>query len=322
MQLYHRQMLVRLTEEEIAKRYPEGKMRCPVHLCTGQDAVSAAVGCALKPDDLCVSTHRSHGHYIGKGGDIKRMLAEIYGKAGGCSSGKGGSMHLVDRSVGYIGSTAIVGNTIPVGVGLGLSIKLKGSHQVSCVFFGDGAVEEGAFFEAANFAVLRGLPVLFLCENNFFSVYSPLRVRQPEGRKIHEMVRGLGLKAEDGDGNDIVEVYTKTKNAIDYIRSNSAPYFLEFYTYRWREHCGPFFDNNLGYRSEQEYLEWKERDPVELYRRRLVEQHQVDPKKLEQIDSSIMREIEAAFEFADASPFPEEGELYTQVFADSQGGVK
>src|SRR5476649_1203872 len=151
-------MRIRSVEETIAERYREGKMRCPTHLCTGQEAVSAAVGMALRPDDFAVSTHRAHGHYLGKGGDLKRMMAEIHGKSTGCSAGKGGSMHLVDRSVGFMGSTAIVGNTVPVGVGLGLSIQLHGTDQVSTVFLGEAVVEEGVFFESVNFAVLRGLP--------------------------------------------------------------------------------------------------------------------------------------------------------------------
>ena len=184
VELLRRMKRIRLTEETIAERYSEWKMRCPTHLCTGQEAIGAAVGLALRKDDFVVSTHRAHGHYLGKGGDLKRMLAEIYGKSTGCSSGKGGSMHLIDESVSFMGSTAIVGSTIPVGVGLGLSIRLNNTDQISCIFFGDGAVEEGVFYESLNFAALKKLPVLFICENNLYSVYSPFKVRQPAGRKI------------------------------------------------------------------------------------------------------------------------------------------
>jgi len=161
---------IRRVEEQIAARYPEGRMRCPTHLSTGQEAVAAAVGKALRRDDLAVSGHRAHAHYLGKGGDLKAMIAEIYGKVGGCSRGRGGSMHLIDVSVGFEGSTAIVANSIPVGVGMALAAKLKKSGQVSCVFFGDGAVEEGVFYDSVNFAVVKQLPVLFLCENNLYSV--------------------------------------------------------------------------------------------------------------------------------------------------------
>lgn len=148
--LYYTMLRIRMIEEAIAERYSEWKMRCPTHLCIGQEAVSAAVGMALRKDDFVVSSHRAHGHYLGKEGNLNKMLAEIYGKAAGCSAGKGGSMHLIDQSVGFMGSTAIVGGTIPVGVGLGLSIKLKETDQVSCVFFGDGSIEEGVFYEFIN----------------------------------------------------------------------------------------------------------------------------------------------------------------------------
>ena len=248
---------IRFVEEEIARRYAENNMRCPTHLSVGQEGVAAAVGLALRRDDLAVSGHRAHAHYLGKGGSLSAMLAEIYGKATGCARGHGGSMHLVDESVGFMGSTAIVAGTVPVGVGLAYGIKLKRTDQVSCVFLGDAATEAGVFFESVNFAVLKRLPVIFICENNLYSVCSPLRVRQPEGRRIHEMVGGLGLPATHGDGNDAVEVLDRATAALAAIRAGGGPRFLEFSTYRWREHCGPSYDNDLGYRSEAEFLEWK-----------------------------------------------------------------
>ncbi|MFH1309967.1 MAG: thiamine pyrophosphate-dependent dehydrogenase E1 component subunit alpha, partial [Candidatus Omnitrophota bacterium] len=229
---------IRFTEETIARRYNEWKMRCPTHLCTGQEAIAAAAGLALRKDDFVVSTHRAHGHYLAKGGNLKKMIAEIYGKASGCSGGKGGSMHLIDKTVGFMGSTAIVGGTIPIAVGLALSIQLHGTDQISCTFFGDGAVEEGVFYESVNFAALKKLPVLFICENNFYSVYSPLKVRQPEGRKIYKMVEAIGIPSEQIDGNNAPEVYHKLKLAARSIRKGEGPRFLEFLTYRWREHCG------------------------------------------------------------------------------------
>src|SRR5689334_37007 len=159
---------IRAVEESIAARYSEQKMRCPTHLSVGQEGVSAAIGAVLRHTDLAVSGHRAHAHYLAKGGDLKAMIAEIYGKATGCSRGKGGSMHLVDESVGFMGSTAIVGGTVPVGVGLAYPMKLKRSDQITCIFLGDAVVETGVFFESVNFAVLKKLPVLFLCENNLY----------------------------------------------------------------------------------------------------------------------------------------------------------
>jgi TPP-dependent pyruvate/acetoin dehydrogenase alpha subunit len=295
---------LRALEETIATRYAEGKMRCPVHLSTGQEAVSAAVGLVLEPTDLAVSGHRAHTHYLAKGGSMRRMLAEIYGKATGCSRGKGGSMHLIDESVGFKGSTAIVGGTVPIGTGLGLSLKRRGTDRVACVFLGDAVVEEGVFFEAVNFAVLQRLPVLYVCENNLFSVYSPLAVRQPAGRVIHEMVAALGLPTAAGDGNDPEAVFTTCRTMVESIRSGGGPSFVEFATYRWREHCGPNFDNDIGYRAEAEFLAWKERDPVATYDRRLLQERVVTDAEIAAMDREIAAEVADAFAFAESSAFP------------------
>lgn len=296
---------IRFVELEIARRYGEGKMRCPTHLSVGQEAVSAAVGLALRKDDLAVSGHRAHAHYLGKGGGLRAMLAEIYGKVDGCARGRGGSMHLIDESVGFMGSTAIVAGTVPVGVGLAYGMKCKNTDQVSCVFHGDAVVEAGVFFESLNFAVVKKLPVLFLCENNQYSVYSHLRVRQPENRSIAKMAEGLGITASAGNGNDVVQVFEMTMDALNGIRAGSGPRFLEFSTYRWLEHCGPNFDNDIGYRSEEEFLEWKKRDPIACYEAELISRGVVTHKDLKVMDAEIQREVFEAFDFADASPYPD-----------------
>lgn len=305
---------IRHVEEEIAGRYHEGKMRCPTHLSIGQEAVAAAVGKALRREDLAMSTHRAHAHYLGKGGDLKSMIAEIYGKAAGCSRGRGGSMHLIDLSVGFEGSTAIVASSIPVGVGMALAAKIKGTGQASCIFFGDGAVEEGAFYESANFAAVKCLPVLFLCENNLYSVYSPLEVRQPAGRKIHEMVRAMGMRTCEGDGNDVEEVYRVTSDALARIRSGEGPQFLEFHTYRWREHCGPNYDNDIGYRAESEFLRWKERDPIARYQSELLAAGVLARGDADAMQAQIAAEVDAAFAFADAALFPEPADAFINLY--------
>lgn len=311
-----RMLKIRITEETIAERYSEWKMRCPTHLSIGQEAVATGICSALRKDDFVLSTHRSHAHYLAKGGDLNKMIAEIYGKVTGCSSGKGGSMHLIDKNVGFMGSTSIVGSTIPLAVGLGLSIKLQKTDQVSCVFFGDAGAEEGVFFESINFAVLRKLPVLFVCENNLYSVYSPLRVRQPEGRKIFEMARGLGITSEHGDGNNILEVYPKADSAIAGIRKGNGPYFFEFSTYRWREHCGPNFDNDLGYRAEEEFIEWKEKDPLKLLESQLMDQGIIHRNDIEEMEVNIQQEIDQAFDFAEKSPFPDPEEAFIGLYRE------
>ncbi len=302
--LYKYALKIRMTEEEIASRYSENKMRCPTHLSIGQEGVAAAVGMALTKKDFAVSTHRSHAHYLGKGGDLKGLISELYGKETGCSGGMGGSMHLCDLSCGFVGSTAIVGNSIPIGVGLGLSIQLKKLDQVSCIFLGDGAIEEGVFYESLNFAVVRKLPVIFICENNMYSVYSSLRVRQPKGRKIFEMVEAIGANVLHGDGNDTYGVYEKVQESISRIKKGNGPEFLEFDTYRYREHCGPNFDNNIGYRTEEEYLEWKAKDPV-LRLEYEIKQNGLSDLEVDSIKKETQTEINDAFVFAEKSEFPD-----------------
>ena len=314
--LYQRMLKIRLTEETIAKRYSEWKMRCPTHLSVGQEAVAAAVGLALKHKDMAVSGHRAHAHYLGKGGDLKAMLAEIYGKATGCSRGKGGSMHLIDESVGFMGSTAIVGGSVPVGVGLAYGMKVKKSDQVSCVFLGDAVVETGVFFESVNFAVLKKLPVLFVCENNLYSVYSPLSVRQPEGRSIAAMVSGLGMPAYSGDGNDVAAVHAKVCELVAEIRAGGGPRFVEFSTYRWLEHCGPSYDNHIGYRSESEFLEWQAKEPIARFERVMLDNLTITPAELQLMNDNIALEVEEAFTYAEESPMPPADSAYSDLYSE------
>ncbi|HIO55582.1 MAG TPA: thiamine pyrophosphate-dependent dehydrogenase E1 component subunit alpha, partial [Candidatus Marinimicrobia bacterium] len=243
---------IRIVEEKIAELYPEQEMRCPVHLCIGQEAIAAGVCANLTDKDYVLSTHRSHGHYLAKGGDMRRMIAEIYGRDTGCSHGKGGSMHLVDLAVGYLGSAPIVGSTIPIAVGTAFGSTMRGDSRVTVAFFGEGASEEGVFHESLNFALLKKLPIIFVCENNLYSVYSSMEVRQPRVREVYEVARGHGIESRQGDGNDVDEVYEMTKRAVDKARKGGGPTFLEFKTYRWREHCGPLYDNDIGYRTESE----------------------------------------------------------------------
>lgn len=314
LELFRKMKIIRLTEEMISEKYCEGKMRCPTHLYTGQEAIATAVGLALRQNDFVVSTHRSHGHYLAKGGDLKKMIAEIYGKVTGCSKGKGGSMHLIDKSIGFMGSTAIVGGTIPIAVGLGLSIKLHKTDQISCAFFGDGAIEEGVFYESVNFAVLKKLPVLFICENNLYSVYSHLNVRQPEGRIIYKMVQGIGCPSMYTDGNNVLKLYEKVKSVINLIRQGKGPFFFELKTYRWREHCGPNYDNNIGYRSEDEFIFWKKRDPIRYLEKQILKESVISKNEIEKISKNILKEIEEAFEFAEKSPFPEHDDIFMHLY--------
>ena len=289
---------IRLVEESIANKYSEQKMRCPTHLSIGQEAIAVGVCSNLTNEDQVLSSHRAHAHYLAKGGCLNSMLAEIYGKVTGCSKGMGGSMHLIDKSVGFMGSTAIVGNTIPVAVGSALAMKIQEKKSISCIFFGDGATEEGVFYESINFAIIHNLPVLFICENNLYSVYSGLEVRQPKGRKIFEMVRAFGIESSHGDGNNVQQVSDYVELVRDKILSGNGPQFLEFDTYRWREHCGPNYDNDIGYREEEEFLEWVKKDPLKsVYDNK-------DQSSIKEFFSKFNEEIKKAHQFADNSEFP------------------
>lgn len=224
-------------------------------------------------------------------------------------------MHLTDPSVGFVGSTAIVGNSIPIGVGLALSLQLKKTKEVSAVFFGDGSVEEGSFYESVNFAAVRNLPVLFVCENNFYSVYSPLKVRQPDGRKIFEMVASMGILSAMVNGNDIEAAFFKTKDALEYVRSGRGPFFLELTTYRWREHCGPNYDNDIGYRSEEEFASWHANDPISNYERLLLTRGWLTAEQIEKTVAELTVEINSAFSYAENSPFPSPEEAYLDEYS-------
>lgn len=295
--LFSDMLKIRRVEERIVALYPEQEMRCPVHLCIGQEAVAAGVTRNLSPNDLVLSNHRAHGHYLAKGGDLKKMFAEMYGKSTGCCQGRGGSMHLIDLSVNFLGSTPIVGGTIPVATGVAFAEKLQKRKTVSVCFFGDAAVEEGVFHESVNFAALKKLPVLFVCENNLYSVYTPLSERQPK-REIYKLAAGYGILSLKADGNDVLKVYETTQQALKKVRAGGGPAFLEFTTYRWREHCGPNYDNDLGYRSEKEFKTWKKKCPIERFRKYLLEKRVLTLKDLDVLENDIKRDIDAAVAFA------------------------
>ena len=305
---------IRLVEEGIADRYAEQEMRCPVHLSIGQEASAVGVCSALKHTDRVFSTHRCHAHYLGMDGNLRAMLAEIYGKAAGCIAGRGGSMHLTDPDKGLIASVPIVASSIPLAVGAALSDQIDGSESVSVAFFGDASVEEGVFHESANFASLRKLPVLFVCENNLYSVYTPLDQRQPK-RPLTELARAHDMPVATADGNDVAAVFMATQEAVTRARQGGGPTFLLFDTYRWREHCGPAFDNHLGYRTEAEYQAWRGRCPVELQRKDLQGKGLLTPEAEEAWVAELKEEIDAAFDFAKAAPLPSPSQVAAHVYA-------
>ena len=302
--LFYDMLRIRRVEERVADLYAEQEMRCPVHLSIGQEAVAVGVCTALATEDYVMSGHRSHGHYLAKGGDLKAMLAELYGKVTGCSQGKGGSMHLVDLSVGFLGATPIVASTIPIAVGAAFGSVLRDELRVTVSFFGEAATEEGVFVESLNFAVLQKLPVIFVCENNLYSVYSPLSVRQPAERDLALIARGHGVEAVRGDGNDAFEVYRLASGAVGRAKRGGGPVLLEFATYRWRDHVGPDYDSDLGYRTAAELEAWKERCPVEQAKAALLADGVLSEWQVQEMERRIAEEIDEAVAFAKESPFP------------------
>jgi pyruvate dehydrogenase E1 component alpha subunit len=308
---------IRMIEEAIADHYAEQRMRCPVHLSIGQEAASAGVCASLRSNDQAMSGHRSHAHYLAKGGDLNAMIAEIYGRATGCCKGRGGSMHLVDLKAGFVGAVPIVGSTIPIATGLAFADRLLKRDRVTVAFLGEAATEEGVFHESANFASLHHLPIVYVCENSLYSVYSPMHVRQPGHREVYELAAGHGISSHQGDGNDPLAVSELMSRAVTHARSGQGPVFLELKTYRWRDHCGAGFDNHIGYRTEAEYLEWKKRDPIANFEARLQQSGDFDELRYARFKDAVEAEISAAFSTANAAPFPAGSSLLDNVYAES-----
>lgn len=311
--LFRQLLRVRMVEEAVAEHYPRWQMRCPVHLSIGQEAAAVGVCSQLRRSDRVMSGHRSHAHYLAKGGALLPMLLEIHGKADGCSSGRGGSMHLLDLDAGFQGAVPIVGSTIPIATGLAFADKLAGRDNVTAVFFGEAATEEGVFAESLNFAALHDLRVLFVCENNLYSVYSPMEVRQPAERSITALAAAHGVASFHADGNDLDFVRGATGEALRQISARPAPKLLLLDTYRWREHCGHGFDNHIGYRTEEEYQTWRERDPVAMFRDRLTGESLLDSRSEEKMAKQMSEEIKEAFAAAESAPFPSAGSMSTHA---------
>lgn len=302
-----------MVEEAIADLYSEQEMRCPTHLCTGQEGPPAGTSAHLRTSDLVFSGHRSHGHYLTKGGDLKRMMAELYGRVTGCARGKGGSQHLIDVSCGFMGAAPILSSTISVGVGAAWAATMGQEDRVIVVYFGDGATEEGNFHEAMNFAGVKRLPVVFVCENNLYSVHSTLGVRQPR-RPISALGPAHGVAAAQGDGNDADVVSRLAGEAVARARSGEGATIIELMTYRWLEHSGPNDDIALNYRTEAELAAWKLRDPVATFRARLLAEGVIDKAADTALREEIAKEIAEAVAFAKASAYPPVSELNEHVF--------
>jgi TPP-dependent pyruvate/acetoin dehydrogenase alpha subunit len=306
--LYHKLRLIRRAEEEIARIYPSDKIKSPVHLSIGQESVAVGVCDPLRPDDVVSASYRGHATYLAKGGNLAGLFAELYGKDTGCARGKGGSMHLVGMDQFILGASAVVGTTIPVAAGYALALQREQQGRVVAAFFGDGAVEEGVFYESLNFASLHKLPILFVCENNGYAIHTPLNKRWATSR-LCERVETFGIPAFQIADANVMTLWKKVSEACVGIRQGLGPVFLECITYRWKEHVGPGEDYEAGYRTRDELRPWLENDQVRIVGATL------DQAVRDQIDREVEREIAAAIEFAENSPFPPAAELSNHVYA-------
>jgi TPP-dependent pyruvate/acetoin dehydrogenase alpha subunit len=308
-----RMLRIRRFEEATIELFHAGELPAMVHLSIGQEAAIVGACLATTTEDYMTGNHRSHGHPIAKGADVNRLMAELLGKAGGVCKGKGGSMHLADFSVGSLGESGIVGSAIPVAVGAGLAADVLGNGRVALCFFGDGAANEGVFHESMNLAAVWRLPVVFFCENNGWAV----SVRAEELTSVENIsvrAAGYGVPGVTVDGQDPVAVHAAVREAVDRARRGEGPSLVEAKTYRFHEHAYGLRLRN-PYRDESEVDEWRrERDPIDLFRRRLLAEGVAGEAELAAIDAEVRAEIDAAVEFARTSPYPEPEEAYRDLY--------
>ena len=314
-QLLFEMIRIRRVQMAIESRYLENEMQTPVHLCIGQEAVAVGVCANLEKNDYINSTHRGHGHYLAKGGNLRTLIAELYGRESGCSRGRGGSMHLVAAQAGHYGSSSIVGGGIPIGTGMGLAIKMRKRNNVSVIFFGDGAADEGVLYESINFAVLKKLPVIFILENNQYSVCSPNSARQTGDNIFHSMPARL-LMTKIVNGNDVLHVYDSANKAVSRARMGRGPSFIECRTYRIRGHAGCEAQDIAGYRPVEEIEFWKALCPVAAFQRKLLKKNLITLNEIKKMEKKIGDQIKDAFDFARQAPLPARETLPFYLFQE------
>jgi pyruvate dehydrogenase E1 component alpha subunit len=309
---------IRLVEESLVEPIIKGDIRTPVHLYSGEEAVAAGICASLSKSDYVFGNHRSHGHYLAKGGNMGRMVAEIYGKETGCSKGRGGSMHLIDPENGVLGIVPIVAGTISLALGAALASKIRKDNRVTVSFFGDGATGEGVLYESLNFAALKKLPIIFACENNLYSTHLPIKeIRVNEN--ISETAIPFGITSIRIDGNNVLDVYEAGKMAVEQCRKGEGPYFIEFLTYRFRGHVGP--DDNIqgshtDIRPASELQSWLKRDPIKLLQVLLIDNNLLSETEISIIINEVGKEVEEATSFALNSNYPNPSELLKYVYKE------
>lgn len=318
-ELFRTMLRIRMVEQRIIALYPSGLIRCSVHLCIGQEAVPAAVCHLLQPDDVIFCSHRNHGYYIARNGDLYGLFSELFGKGPGVNKGRTGSQQLNAPEIGFPASSSILAGIIPIAVGAALSYMLRGIANVSVADFGDGAIEQGVFFESLNFAALHRLPVVFICQNNLYATHAPLSVRQA-GASIARKASMFGVPARTVDGNDAGAVYTAFRAAVERARQGKGPSLLECRTYRWMEHVGYRFDYHLGYRSKAELRRWQRRCPVRTCEKYLRSRHWMTDRQMDDLKRQIESELGAAVASAGSAPFPDAADMTAGVYAQADEG--
>jgi pyruvate dehydrogenase E1 component alpha subunit len=309
--LYRQMLLIRRFEEKSAEAYVAGKIGGFCHLYIGQEAVAVGAISAINKDDYVFASYREHGHALAKGMSARAIMAELFGKATGCSKGKGGSMHMFDKEVGFLGGHAIVGGQIPLATGAAFGSMYQGTDQVTLCFFGEAAVNQGAFHESLNMAQLWKLPCIYICENNQYGMGTSL-ARAMSLRDIAQKGCAYEVASEFVDGMDVLAVRDAVMHAVERARKQSLPTLLEVRTYRFMGHS---MSDPGNYRTRAEIEKYQERDPIKLFSASLLEGKITDEKRLEEIDKQVKEEVEDAVRFADESPLPDPEELYTDVYA-------
>lgn len=311
--LYRTMLLIRKCEEQLAKSHQKGLIHGACHTYVGQEAVATGVCANLRKEDVVFSTHRGHGHALAKGVSPRALIAELFGRETGCSHGRGGSMHLFSPEVGLMGTTGIVGPNILQAAGAGYSFKLLKRDLVGVAFFGDGAVNNGAFHEGLNMAAIWDLPVLFVCENNQFATEVPFKYAA-KNTSVAERGASYGIPGVAVDGNDVLAIHAAAEEAVARARVGKGPTLLECKTYRTRPHAEGMGDG--GYRTQQEIDEWKERDPIKLFRARLLSSSIVGEDEFIQVDQQIIDEVADALEFAIHSPWPDPASAAAHIYSN------
>ena len=316
LKIYQDMLKIRYFENKIADLYSKGLMPGLAHLYIGEEAIAVGVCANLTKRDFAISTHRGHGHLIAQGADLKRMMAEVLGKETGYCKGKGGSMHIMDVSKGILGADGVVGAGIPIATGSAYSAKVRGTDQVTVAFFGDSASNQGTFHESINMAAAWKLPVIYVCENNLYGISVDIR-KITNTKDIATRALAYNIPGVVVDGNDVLEVYKVTQEAVERAREDKGPSLIECKTYRWKgHHVG---DPGKVYRLEKEIEEWKERCPIKTFRERLIKEKISSEEELSLIEKDTKKMIKEATDFAIQSPYPDEKEAYEDLFVEDEG---